>query len=356
MPNRPPTPPTAQQDQHAASISERQEAPSGLEKLSAHQDQHQHQHQRQNQRQHQQHSHSHGHSDVAKLSQNGRAFAIAIALNCVFVAVEFFYGYLANSTALMADAGHNLADVLSLVVAWSAVVLARKAPTHQFTYGLGSSTILAALGNAILLLVAAGAIGWEAVQRLFDPPTVHGQTVMVVAGVGIVINSFSAWLFMKGSQSDLNLRAAFLHMAADAAVSVGVVAGGVAIIYSGWNWIDPLISIGIVGVIVWGSWEVLTESMRLALNAVPRGISPQKILDFLRAYPQVSDVHDLHIWAMSTTENALTVHLVMPEGYPGDAVLDDITQSLLQNHGIQHATIQVEQGSTDHACVLHSRP
>ena len=298
-------------------------------------------------------NHSHHDSHRAMSTQSGKPFAIAIIINLVFVAVEFFYGYLANSTALMADAGHNLSDVLSLFVAWSAVILARKAPTHQFTYGWGSSTILAALGNALLLLVAAGAIGWEAVQRLFAPPQVHGLTVTLVAGAGIMVNTFSALLFIKGSKSDLNLKAAYLHMAADAAVSVGVVIAGVAIIFTGWNWLDPLISIGIVVVIVAGTWGVLIESMRLALNAVPRGIDQQGIHSYLSTYPQVSDVHDLHIWAMSTTENALTVHIVMPEGYPGDQVIDDITQTLLRKFGIQHCTIQAEQGTTDHACVVN---
>jgi len=275
------------------------------------------------------------------------------ALNATFVVIEFAYGLNANSTALMADAGHNLSDVLGLILAWSAAILARKAPSERYTYGLRSTSILAALANAMFLLVACGAIAWEAVQRFSQPPAVAGLTVTVVASVGIIINGLSAWLFMKGSKGDLNIRAAYLHMAADAAVSLGVVFAGIAMIFTGWYWLDPVISLVIVAVIIIGTWGLLRESVQLALSAVPAHIEVAAIDGYLRQCTGVTDIHDLHIWGMSTTESALTVHLVMPEGYPGDAFMDDIMQTLKVRFSIQHSTLQVEQGTTDHACALH---
>jgi len=301
------------------------------------------------------HSHSHGgHHHHGDPAQAGRAFLIAIVLNSLFVAVEFGYGFIAQSTALMADAGHNLSDVLGLVLAWGAVQLARRPPDERFTYGLRGSSILAALANAMLLLLACGAIGWEAVQRIMAPPPVASATVMAVAGVGLLINGFSAWLFMRGSQGDLNVRGAYLHMASDAAVSLGVVLAGATIWATGWYWLDPLISVVIVAIIVAGTWGLLRESLGLALNAVPLQVDAAAVATYLRSLPGVQDIHDLHIWGLSTTENALTVHLVMPAGSPGDATLDEICTTLKSRFQVHHSTLQVEQGQTQHACSLVS--
>jgi cobalt-zinc-cadmium efflux system protein len=297
--------------------------------------------------------HGHGHHH-APANPNGRAFVIAIALNSAFVAIEFTYGLLAHSTALIADAGHNLSDVLGLLLAWAASTLARRPPSERFTYGLRSSSILAALANAVLLLVACGAIGWEAAQRLLQPGPVASHTVIWVAAAGIVVNGLSALLFMKGSRHDVNIRGAYLHMAADAAVSLGVVVAGVLMLYTGWFWFDAAISLLIVLVIVAGTWALLRESLHLALNAVPPHIDVAAVATHLKNLPGVADIHDLHIWGMSTTESALTVHLVMPDGHPGDDRLDAITQQLQQLFLIHHSTLQIEQGSTLHACSLHA--
>ena len=282
----------------------------------------------------------------------GKAFTIAIVLNTAFVAIEFFYGYLANSTALMADAGHNLSDVLGLLLAWGAAVLAKRAPSARYTYGLRSTSILAALANAMLLLFACGAIALESIQRFAAPPAVAGFTVTLVAAAGIAVNGFSAWLFVKGSKGDLNIRGAYLHMLSDAAVSLGVVVAGVAMMLTGWYWLDPIISIIIVAVIVMGTWGLLRESVQLALNAVPANIESTAIATYLRQRPGVSDIHDLHIWGMSTTESALTVHLVMPGGYPGDLFMDEVMRALKTQFSINHCTLQVEQGTTQHACQI----
>lgn len=279
---------------------------------------------------------------------------MAIALNSVFVLIEFGYGFVAHSTALMADAGHNLSDVLGLVLAWAAMVLARRSPSERFTYGLRSSSILAALANGMLLFVACGAIGWEALQRISEPVTVAGGTVIAVAAAGIVVNGLSAWLFVKGSKGDLNIRGAYLHMAADAVVSLGVVVAGVVMLFTGWYWLDPALSLVIVAVILFGTWGLLRESVHLALDAVPPHIDGAAVASHLRSLPGVADIHDLHIWAISTTESALTVHLVMPGGYPGDEVLDGITHGLAERFSVHHSTLQVEQGTTQHACSLHA--
>ena len=263
------------------------------------------------------------------------------------------YGFIANSTALMADAGHNLSDVLGLILAWGAAVLTRRGPTARFTYGLRSASIVAALLNATLLMLACGAIGWEAVQRFHAPAPVAGKTVMIVAAIGVLINGLSAWLFMAGSKEDLNVRGAYQHMAADAAISLGVVISGAAVMATGWAWLDPLVSLAIVAVIVLGTWSLLRDSMKLMLAAVPANVDPEAVQRYLASRPGVTEVHDLHIWAMSTTETALTAHLVMPSGYPGDAVVDAITAGLQREHGIGHCTLQVEQGTTRHGCVLH---
>lgn len=286
-------------------------------------------------------------------SDHGRAFLLAIVLNTVFVAIEFVFSFIANSTALMADAGHNLSDVLGLVLAWGAAILAKKAPSGRFTYGLRSTSILAAVANATFLLVACGAIAWEAVQRFSQTPAVAGLTVTIVAGVGIVINGLSAWLFVKGSKGDLNIRGAYLHMAADAAVLLGVVVAGLTIMATGWFWLDPVISLAIIAVVVYGTWGLLRESMELALNAVPSNIDIDQIDAYLRSQPGVTDIHDLHVWGMSTTESALTVHLVFPDGYPGDAYLDEVAHTLSARFNIHHSTLQTEQGTTSHACGLH---
>jgi cobalt-zinc-cadmium efflux system protein len=299
--------------------------------------------------------HSHGnchHHDVP--TNFGRAFAIAIALNTAFVAVEMTYGFIANSTALMADAGHNLSDVMGLLLAWGVTILSRKAPSERFTYGLRSTSILAAMANTMLLLVACGAIALEAVQRISAPPAVAGLTITVVAGIGIVINGLSAWLFVKGSKGDLNIRGAYLHMAADAVVSLGVVIAGIAMLFTGWYWLDPVISLVIVAVILIGTWGLLRESVQLALSAVPAHINVPAVETYLRECAGVTDIHDLHIWAMSTTESAMTVHLVMPEGYPGDGFMDEIAHTLAERFSLQHSTLQVEQGTTAHSCALQA--
>lgn len=298
------------------------------------------------------HDHGHGHVHGAGPNASGNAFFIAVFLNTAFVVAEFAFGFIANSTALMADAGHNLSDVFGLLLAWGAAILARRAPAGRFTYGLRGSSILASLANAVFLLVACGGIAWEAVQRFSQAPVVNGLTVTIVAGVGIAINGISAWLFVKGSKGDLNIRGAYLHMLADAAVSLGVVIAGVAMMFTGWHWLDPVVSLVIVAVIVAGTWGLLRESVHLVLDAVPAHIDAPAVDAYLRQLPGVSDVHDLHIWAMSTTENALTAHLVIPDGHPGDAFIDDVSAALHARFGVQHSTLQIEQGTTKHSCCL----
>ena len=256
------------------------------------------------------------HAHVHAAASFGMAFAVGIGLNLTFVAVEFSYGVLANSVALMADAGHNLSDVLGLAIAWMASVLTRRAPSSRYTSGLGGSSILAALFNAMLLLVAVGAIAWEAVLRLFHPEPVASGTVMIVAAVGIVVNGVTAALFASGRKGDLNIRGAFLHMVADAAVSAGVVVAALIILYTGWLWLDPLASLVIVGVIVWGTWSLPRDSLAMSVDAVPASIDPQAVRNYLASCAGVVAVHDLHIWPLSTTESALTAHLVFPAAIP----------------------------------------
>jgi cobalt-zinc-cadmium efflux system protein len=303
---------------------------------------------------HHSHGHDHGHHHHHPTPDgNGRAFGIAIALNTAFVAIEFVYGFIANSTALMADAGHNLSDVLGLGLAWGAALLTRSAPSRRFTYGLRGTSILAALANALLLMVACGAIAWEAVHRVANPEPVAGTTVSIVALIGVLINGFSAWLFVAGSKDDINVRGAYQHMAADAVLSLGVVISGVVIIYTGWTWLDPAVSLVLVVVIVAGTWSLLKESIQMVLAGVPDSVDATGVTAFLAAQPGVTEVHDVHIWAMSTTETALTAHLVMPAGYPGDAAIDDIVGHLREDFSIHHCTLQVEQGTTQHSsCCL----
>jgi cobalt-zinc-cadmium efflux system protein len=298
------------------------------------------------------HSHDHGHAGhVHTPTAFGRAFAIGIALNTAFVLVEAGYGFVANSTALLADAGHNLSDVLGLVVAWIAAELSKRPPTPRLTYGLRNSSILAALLNAVLLLIAAGAIILEAVQRLLHPEPVAGMTVIAVAAIGIGINGVTAWLFASGREGDLNIRGAYLHMAADAAVSAGVVAAGFLIMLTGWLWVDPVTSLLIVAVIVWGTWGLLRESTAMSMAAVPSAIDPATVRSYLAGLPGVVSIHDLHIWPMSTTETALTCHLVMPAGNPGDAFLIETCGELSRQFRIGHATLQIENATTA-SCAL----
>jgi cobalt-zinc-cadmium efflux system protein len=301
---------------------------------------------------HHNHNHSKGHHHHPSPKSQGRVFIMTIVLNMLFVIIEFAYGFITNSTALIADAGHNISDVLGLMLAWGAVILTRKAPSKRYTYGLRSTSIMAAVANAMLLLVACGAIAMEAIDRFSQPPAVAGLTVSIVAAVGIVINGLSAWLLMRGSKEDLNIRGAYLHMAADAAVSLAVVIAGVAMFYTGWFMIDPIISLVIVIVIVVGTWSLLRDSMQLALSAVPANIDALAIDAYLRQLAGVTEIHDLHIWGLSTTESALTVHLVMPNGHPGDNFMDEIVQTLEERFFVHHSTLQIEQGTTNHSCSL----
>ncbi len=300
---------------------------------------------------HHHHDHSHGHSHAP--ASFGRAFAVGIALNLAFVAVEAVYGVIAGSMALVADAGHNLSDVLGLVIAWGASVLAARPPSARFTYGFKSSSILAALGNAAFLLMALGAILVETIRRLIDPEPVAGGPVMIVAAIGIVINTVTALMFMRGRHHDINIRGAYLHMAADAGVSAGVVIAGLLITLTGAQWIDPVTSLVIVGIIAVGTWGLLKDSLKMSLHAVPPGIDERTVRRFLTGLSGVEAVHDLHIWPMSTTETALTAHLVMPGGHPGDGFLHHLAHELEHDFGIGHATVQIET-IDGHECALVS--
>jgi len=283
----------------------------------------------------------------------GTAFAVGIALNLAYVAGECVYGAIAHSLALLADAGHNLGDVLSLAGAWLASVLSRRLPSSRYTYGLRRSSILAALGNAILLLVITGGIAWESVRRLVHPTQVGGAIVMAVAAAGIVINGATALMFLSGRKHDINIRAAFVHMASDALVAFGVVVTGAVILWTGLRWLDPAVSLLISLVIVFGTWSLLRDSVILSLDAVPAGIDPAEVTRFLARHPGVASIHDLHIWPMSTTETALTCHILMPAGHPGDPFLVELARELQQHFDIGHATIQVEVDA-DVACALAS--
>ena len=292
------------------------------------------------------HAHGHGHSH-APAGTHDRAFAIGIALNLAFIGGEVVFGLIAQSVSLLADAGHNLSDVLGLGAAWAAIALGRRTPSKRFTYGLKGSTILAALLNALLLLVALGAIVLEAVQRLATPAPVDGPVVAWVAGAGIVVNGVTALLFLRGKDADINIRGAYLHMASDAMVSAGVVVSGLLIWWTGWTRIDPLVSIVIAVLVFLQTWGLLRESVEMSLAAVPRGIDVDQVWIELRTLPGVARVHHVHIWPMSTTETVLTAHLVMPGGHPGDAFLDGARGMLKDRFGIGHATLQVELAGAD---------
>jgi len=292
---------------------------------------------------HDHHGHSHGHGHAHGPARYDRAFAVGIALNVLYLAAEAGAGFWTGSVALLADAGHNLSDVLGLAVAWGGAALARTPPSKRFTYGLKGSTILAALANALLLLLALSAIALEASQRFAADNAPPGLTMSAVAAVGMLVNGFTAWLFSGGRHGDVNLRGAYLHMAADALVSAGVVAAGLAIWVTGLGWIDPLVSLMIVGVIFWQTWGLLRETLEMAVAGVPRHIDYDAVRMALRTLPGVAHVHDLHIWPMSTTEPVLTAHLVMPGGHPGDGFLVQAQAMLHDQFGIGHATLQVEQ-------------
>lgn len=291
--------------------------------------------------------HDHDHAPASF----GHAFFVGTVLNVGFVLIEGGYGIAVNSVALLADAGHNLSDVLGLLIAWGAATLSKRGPSTYYSYGLRRTSILAALFNAVFLLVAIGAIAFEAIQRLLHPQPVQGGVIMAVAAVGIIVNGVTAWLFASGRKGDINIRGAFLHMAADTAVSVGVVIAGFLVIKTGWRWLDPATSLAIVAVILIGTWGLLKNSVAMALDRVPEHISPSEVDAALKSMPGVIRVHDLHIWPMSTTDIALTCHLVMPSGCPGDAFLHDASAMLHDKFDIGHSTIQIEQDEHE-ACLL----
>jgi len=298
------------------------------------------------------HSHAHGHHHHHHAPADmGRAFAIGVALNTAFVLVEVGAGFVSHSMALLADAGHNLSDVLALLMAWVATILAKRAPSSRRTYGLRKGTILASLANAVFLLLAIGAIVSESIHRLTLPNVVATRTVMITAAIGVVINTATALLFMRGRKEDLNVRGAFLHMASDAVISVAVVIGAGVIALTGLQWIDPVLSLAIAAVIVIGTWGLLRDSVNLALDGAPRDIDVGEVRAWLAALPGVEEIHDLHIWAMSTTETALTAHVIRPANDDGDHFLHDACEGLAHRFNIGHATLQVETDAAN-ACRL----
>jgi cobalt-zinc-cadmium efflux system protein len=284
----------------------------------------------------------------------GTAFVVGTVLNAGYVVVQLIFGIFAHSLALIADAGHNFSDVLALLLAWGATYLASTPSTVRRTYGLGRSSILAALVNSVVLLIAVGGITWEAIRRFSDPGEVGGKTVMIVAAIGIVINGITALLFFAGRDRDLNIRGAFLHMAADAAVSAGVVIAGMLILLTGMHWIDPVASLIINVVIVWGTWGLLRDSLAMALDLVPANVDPNAVRKYLEGLDGVTAVHDLHIWPLSTTRTALTVHLEMPDEAGGDVFLQQVCERLHAEFQIEHSTIQIEQNAE--ACALAPNP
>lgn len=288
---------------------------------------------------HADHAHAHDHNQAGF----SRAFGIGIGLNSAFIIAEIIYGIKADSLALLADAGHNASDVLGLCLAWGAMILSRRRPSDRFTYGLQSASIVAALANAFTLLLALGGIGWEALHRFENPESPITGIVMGVAAIGVVINGISAWLF-HGNSHDLNIKGAFLHMTADALVSLGVVISAYVMSQTGWLWLDPAISLIIVIIITLGTWKLLRNSMKLMLHAVPERVEVPLVRAYLASLEGVKEVHDLHVWAISTTTTALSAHLVIPNGHPGDAFLHNIRKELEHHYHIDHATIQIEMG------------
>jgi cobalt-zinc-cadmium efflux system protein len=298
------------------------------------------------------HSHAHGPGHTHAPADFGRAFAIGVALNFGYVILEGVFGILSGSLALLADAGHNLSDVLGLLLAWGATWLSRRRPTRRRTYGYKASSTLAALANAVLLLVAVGAIGWEAVRRLAEPGPLASGTVLWVAAVGVVVNAGTAWLFMSGGKGDINIRGAFLHMAADAGVTVGVIIAALLIRRTGWLWLDPATSLAIAAVILFGTWGLLRDSVNLAMAAVPPGIDPDEVKAWLASLPDVTEVHDLHIWAMGTTETALTAHLVREDSRADRDLLRRIQHEAREQFAITHPTVQLETPAAAQICKL----
>ena len=282
-----------------------------------------------------------GHDHQHAPANFNAAFAIGIGLNIAFVAIEAFYGWKVNSLALLADAGHNLSDVIGLVLAWGGALAGRLRPDARHTYGWKRASILAAFINALLLLVAMGSLVWEALQRLQAPAPIAGVTIMAVAGIGIVVNTLTALMFMRGRESDLNIRGAFLHMAADALVSAGVVVAGGLALWFGWGWLDPVASLVIAAVIVVGTWDLFKHSLHLLFDGVPESVDLRAVQALLETLPGVAGVHDLHVWAMGTSQIAMTAHLVMPEGHADDAFLQDATRQLHDRFEIEHVTLQV---------------
>jgi len=282
------------------------------------------------------------------VQQETTAFKVGVLLNSIFIVLEASYGFASGSLALVADAGHNLSDVLGLLISWLAIWLGTKSANAKYTYGYKSSSILAALFNAVFLLVAIGAISVEAIQRLSNPGPVAEWDVIIVAAIGVVINGFTAFLFMKGQKHDLNIKGAFLHMAADTGVSIGVVIAGFVILKTGWFWLDPVISLLIAVVILIGTWGLLRDAMNYSLEAVPSNIDQSKIYDFLMAQPTVNQVHDLHIWGMSTTETAMTVHLCRSTLDHNNEFLEQMNKQLSDQFPLTHITIQIELGKVDY--------
>lgn len=284
---------------------------------------------------------AHDHSQALGSPSHNRAFALGVALNVGFIIIEVIYGITAGSLALLADAGHNITDVLGLFLAWGASALATKPPTWTHSYGYRRGTILAAMASAMLLFVAIGGITWEAIQRFQSPEATHGATIIFVAAIGVVINAATAALFIRGQHEDLNIKGAFLHMAADAAVSLGVVLAGIGILYTGWLWLDPAMSLLIAIVILWSTWGLFRDSFNLAMDRVPEGISMAEISDHIQSLDGVTDIHDLHVWAVSTTETVMTAHLVMPNG-ADDNFLHQLAWDMNEQFGIGHSTFQIE--------------
>jgi cobalt-zinc-cadmium efflux system protein len=303
---------------------------------------------------HDHHSHDHHGHNHAHSKDYGRIFLWGILLNSAFIASELYYGFASHSLALIADAGHNASDVAGLLLAWGAWALGRKKPSGRYTYGLQSASIMATLANALLLLAAVGAIAWEAAQRFSEPALPQTSVMMLVAFIGIIINGATAWLLHGSHKQDMNMRGAYLHMLADAGISLGVVLSGALIMATGWLWVDPAISIVIALLIVVGTWRLLRDSAALALHGVPRNIDIEEVKSFIKNQPGIAQVHDLHIWAMSTTSIALSAHLLMPAGHPGDGFIHTLTHALAEKFHIDHATLQIETSSNAKDCMLSS--